>query len=133
MEGNNIEIIIGANTSFNHTNHFCAQEDNVKIIVGKNCMFANHIIVRTSDSHPIFDMVTGERINKAKDVVIEDNVWVAASTTIMKGVHIGMGSIVGYGSIVTKNVPQNTLVAGIPAKEIKNNVCWRHHFDERIR
>ena len=71
-------------------------------------MLSNNIIIRTSDSHPIFNQTTGERINHAKDVIIGNNVWIAAHATIMKGVHIGDGSIVGFGSVVTIDVAENT-------------------------
>lgn len=54
-----------------------------------------------------------------KPVTIEDNVWIGANVTILKGVHIGSGSIIAAGSIVTKDVPQNTVVAGNPAKAVK--------------
>ena len=132
LDGDNIEITIGENTSFVYTNHLCAQENGTRIIIGDNCMLSNNIIIRTSDSHPIFNQTTGERINHAKDVIIGNNVWIAAHATIMKGVHIGDGSIVGFGSVVTKDVAENTLVAGIPAREVKKNVCWRFLFNEKI-
>jgi maltose O-acetyltransferase len=53
------------------------------------------------------------------EVVIEDNVWIGGHVSVLAGVHIGCGSIVAAGSIVTKNVPNNVVVAGIPAKVIK--------------
>lgn len=53
-------------------------------------------------------------------VVIEDDVWIGANSTILKGVTIGEGSVVAAGSVVTKNVPAYTIVGGVPAKIIKN-------------
>jgi len=55
----------------------------------------------------------------AKKVVIGNNVWIGSSSVILPGVSIGDGSIIGAGSVVTKNVEKNILVAGNPAKIIK--------------
>lgn len=54
-----------------------------------------------------------------KDVIIEDGVWVGCNVTILKGVHIGKGSVIAAGSIVTKDVPPYSIVGGNPAKVIK--------------
>ena len=56
-----------------------------------------------------------------KEVVIGDGVWIGANSCILPGVHIGDCAIVAAGSVVTKNVPSYTIVAGVPAKFIKNN------------
>ncbi|MDR2406844.1 MAG: sugar O-acetyltransferase, partial [Bacteroidales bacterium] len=52
-------------------------------------------------------------------VVIEDNVWIGDKVTILPGVHIGYGSIIGANAVVTKDVPANCVVGGNPAKIIK--------------
>lgn len=61
-----------------------------------------------------------ERIHFSKQIVIEDGVWIGSRSTILPGVTIGEGSIVAAGSVVTKDVPKYTVVAGIPAKFLKN-------------
>ena len=123
-EGNNCKIIIGENTTFTQRVHFNAQEDNSEIICGKDCMFSNTIIVRTSDSHAIIDTETHKRINPAKNVIIGDHVWIAPSTTIMKGANIGSNTIVGSHTLVTKSIPSNVLAVGMPAKVVKAGVTW---------
>ena len=75
-EGNNIKIYIGDFTTFTRTVHVNAQEDNSEIYIGRDCMFSNTIIIRTSDSHPIYD-IEGKRINPAKSIHIGDHVWIA--------------------------------------------------------
>ena len=60
-----------------------------------------------------------------KSVVIEDNVWIGCRSIILKGVTIGKGSVVAAGSIVTHDVPPGCLVAGNPARVIKENVTWK--------
>jgi acetyltransferase-like isoleucine patch superfamily enzyme len=55
---------------------------------------------------------------KNEDIIIEDDVLIGAGVTILPGTTIGKGAIIGAGAVVTKNVEQNTIVAGIPAKVI---------------
>jgi acetyltransferase-like isoleucine patch superfamily enzyme len=105
IEGNNIEITIRDNCSFTSSVHFNAQENGSKILVGDDCMFSNNIIVRTSDSHPIYDIITGKRINHAKSVFIGSHVWIAPNSKVMKGAIINDGAIIGSDTIVTKEIP----------------------------
>ena len=124
MEGNNIRIEIGAKSTFTQYVHFCIQEDGMSAIIGNGCMFSNNIIVRTSDSHPIYSIETGERINPPKKVIIGNEVWIAPNSKIMKGAIIGDGSIIGSDSMVSKEIPPHCLAVGHPAKVIKDNIKW---------
>lgn len=123
-EGNNCEIFIGKGTTFTQKVHFNCQEDNSRIECGEDCMFSNNIIVRTSDSHAILDIKTMERINPAKDITIGNHVWIAPKSMIMKGVKIGHNVIIGSNTIVTKDIPNNVLAVGMPAKIVKEGVTW---------
>jgi len=60
-----------------------------------------------------------------KPVRICDNVWIGCGATVLKGVTIGEGSVVAAGAVVTKDVPPHTLVAGNPAKVIKEDIYWK--------
>ena len=124
IEGQNSKIYIGKQSTFTHTVHFCAQENNVSINVGVDCMFSNNISVRTSDSHPIYNMDNEKRINDAKNVVIDNHVWIAPNVKVMKGVNIGQGTIIGSDTIVTKSIPGNVLAVGHPAKVVKEKIKW---------
>lgn len=124
MEGNNLKIKVGGGTTFTQYCHLNAQEENVSIILGKDCMLSNHIIIRTSDSHPIYNAETKQRLNNAKSVMIGEHVWIAPDTKIMKGANIGNGCIVGSNTMLNKTFPDNTLIVGMPAKVVKNNVEW---------
>lgn len=124
LEGNGLLIDIGDKCTFTHDTQLCAQENNSKIIIGNDCMFSHHINVRTSDSHFIYDTQNGQRLNMPLDVIIGNHVWVAPEVKIMKGCKIGNGSIIGSNAVVTKDVSENTLAVGIPAKTVKSNVSW---------
>ena len=102
-----------------------SKEENMNVIIGNNCMFASNIILRPSDGHTITDRTTGEVLNYGEDVVIKDNVWLAMNTTVLKGVTIEEGCVVGTGSLVTKSCDEpHAIYAGVPAKKIKSNINW---------
>lgn len=124
LEGNNVQITIGKRTTFTNTVHVNAQEDNMSIEIGEDCMFSNHIIIRTSDSHAIYSNETNKRINPAKPIRIGNHVWIAPGSEVMKGVVVGDGCIIGSQTMVTKDVPANTLVVGRPARVVKENIRW---------
>lgn len=126
--GNNLELTIGDGTTFNHDDELLVQEDNTKIIIGNDCMFSHHINVRTSDAHSIFSL-SGERINLAKNVIIGNHVWVTPHCVIQKGVTIKESAIIATGSIVTKDVPAHSVVAGMPAKVVRENIEWRRKLE----
>lgn len=104
--------------------HFAVTEPGRSIVVGKDCMISKSVEIRTGDSHSIIYIQSGERINNGGNVVLEDHVWLGAHTKVMKGVSIGMNSIIGTSAVVTKSIPPNTLATGIPAKPRKTGVTW---------
>lgn len=96
--------------------------------VGNGCMFSNNIIIRTSDAHTIYDLQTNERLNPAKDIIIGNHVWIAPNSRIMKGAVIEDGVVVGSNTMVTKHIPSNVLVVGMPARIVKENIGWSSHI-----
>ena len=128
IEDNNNRIYIGDYTTI-ESGHFAVTEIKKSIKIGQNCMFSTNVTIRTGDSHSIIDLESGTRINDAKDVIIGDSVWVGANAVLLKGVNIGNNSIVGTGSVVSGSFIPNVVLAGIPAKIVKNNVSWKR---ERI-
>jgi acetyltransferase-like isoleucine patch superfamily enzyme len=91
-----------------------------KIKIGKNVIISENVTIRDSDDHKIIQS------NKAHTCSIEigNHVWIGMSAIILKGVTIGDGAIIAAGSVITKDVPANSLVGGVPAKIIKTNVSW---------
>jgi acetyltransferase-like isoleucine patch superfamily enzyme len=114
---------MGSNCSVNQARMLIDGHRN-EITFGNDCMLSYGITIQNSDSHAIIDLNKKERINLEKDIQISSRVWVGANATILKGIRIGAGSIIGTCSVVTKDVPSTTLVAGIPARVIRRNVSW---------
>lgn len=121
--GHNITIIIGKKTTITRDVEINAQECGMSIEIGEDCMFSNHITIRTSDSHPYYDK-ENVRLNHPKPVKIGNHVWIAPNTKIMKGSVIGDGAIIGSDTTVTKTVPENALYVGRPGKTIRTDVHW---------
>lgn len=124
MEGDNISIKIGDGSTFTRCVHINAQEDNTSVKIGTDCMLSNHITIRTSDSHPIVDMDSKERLNPAKSVEIGNLVWIAPDSKIMKGSIVEDNCIIGSNSMVSRIIPANSLAVGMPARVVKEQVTW---------
>jgi acetyltransferase-like isoleucine patch superfamily enzyme len=90
-----------------------------KIEIGEDVAIGPGVVIRDGDAHQV-----NNQINK-KPIVIGNHVWIGTNAQILKGVHIGDNAIIAAGSIVTKDVEANTLVAGVPEKVIKRNVTWK--------
>ncbi len=84
-----------------------------KVLIGPRCQFETL-------NHEIAINENGCRPNIIKPIIVEDYVWIGAKSVILQGVTIGRGSIVAAGAVVTKDVPPNTVVGGVPAKVIKS-------------
>ena len=122
-EDANNQIIIGSHTSLCGKAHFAVIE-GTKISIGDNCLFSGDLHFRTGDSHSILNM-QGERINKSKDIVIEDRVWIGTKVTCLKGVHVSRDSIVAATTTLCKNYNMpNVIIGGVPGRIIKPDVNW---------
>jgi maltose O-acetyltransferase len=78
---------------------------------------APYVIIIDDDYHDVQDHFGA--VGKKSPIVIEDNVWIAMDAKILKGVTVGKGSVIATSAVVTKDVPPFSIVAGIPAKVIK--------------
>ena len=133
---NHKHISIGKNVMINRNVNIWGSEfkigDNVQINpgtslygnieIGNNVMIAPNCML-ASGNHGIKDngepMIIQKCTSKGK-IIIEDDVWIGANSVILDGVTIKTGAVVGGGSVVTKNIPSKAIVAGNPAKIIKN-------------
>ncbi len=103
---------IGDNTRINGAT-ISVQEE---VLIGNNCRIAPHVIIMDGDFHDTQDRFSD---GKKSRIIIKDNAWIATRAMILKGVTIGEGAVVAAGSVVTKSVPDFTVVGGVPAREIK--------------
>lgn len=139
------QITIGKNCHFNstHTSNtigvYCpcivsTISPHAKIEIGDKCGFSGTVIgaalhiklgnnVRCGANTLITDSdwhTDDPRTGEDKAVIIEDNVWLGYGVKVLKGVHIGKNSLIGAGSIVTKDIPANVVAAGNPCRVIKS-------------
>lgn len=117
---NNAVISIGKNC-------YISQEVKINsrcgISIGNNVLVGYQTMIMDYDGHTI--IYSSGKTNENKPIVINDNVWIGCRVTILKGITIGSGSIIAANSCVVSNVPPNTMVAGNPAKVIKENISWK--------
>jgi len=115
------KLVIGSNLGISQAAIIC----HLSIKIGDNVKIGGGARIYDTDFHAIDPELRinpkTDFINKQKlQVVIEDNVFIGAHSTILKGVCIGENSIIGASSVVTKNIPANQIWAGNPAKFIKS-------------
>jgi acetyltransferase-like isoleucine patch superfamily enzyme len=90
-----------------------------KVVIGNNCKFGPFAMIIDSDFHAVDDH---SKEGKSEPVIIEDNVWIGAKASVLKGVTIGKSSVVAVGAVVTRDVPPYSVVGGVPAKIIRQNL-----------
>lgn len=103
--------------------------NDAKLIIGNYCSIASGCTFLVSANHNLNTISTypfkvkkfgfpGEANSKG-DIVIQDDVWIGAGSTIFSGVNIGQGAVIGAGSVITKDVPPYAIVCGVPAKVLR--------------
>lgn len=120
----NPKIILGNNCSIGDDSHITAING---IILGNNVRMGKKILITdnahgSSDANLLNIAPNFRPLYSKGPVIIDDNVWIGEKASIMPGVHIGKGVIIAANSVVTKNVPDYCVVAGVPAKIIKKMV-----------
>lgn len=122
-------IIIGENVQINDYVHISAME---KVTIGDNVLIASKVFISdlnhgsygSDDIHDSPNTPPNERKLFCKPIIIEDNVWLGEFVSVLQGVTIGKGTIVGANSVVSKSLPPFTIAVGAPAKVIK-----KYNFD----
>jgi acetyltransferase-like isoleucine patch superfamily enzyme len=98
------------------TNIYCHEH----IEIGAGSLISWEVEIIDSDDHKI----VRKDFARSKPIQIGNHVWIGSRATILKGVTIGSGAVIGAGAVVTKDVPENCLVGGVPARIIRKNVYW---------
>ncbi|MBI4944284.1 MAG: acyltransferase [Actinobacteria bacterium] len=121
--GQDARIVLGRNVSATSRVGFSAVEGTT-VTVGDDVMFASDIQLRADDGHPIFDVRTGRRANPARPITVGDHVWVGWGAVLLAGTTVGDGSVVGMHAVVKGRVPNNCVVAGVPARVVRRDIAW---------
>ena len=114
--GYNIEI--GEGSFLNHNIYLM---DCAKIKIGKKCFIGPNCGFYTA-LHPLLIEPRNEGLEMAKPITLENNIWIGADVSIMPGVKIGEGSVIGAKSLVTKDIPAGVIAFGNPCKVVKRVV-----------
>lgn len=108
-------ITIGAGT---FANYGLTALDVAAITIGRDVQIGPHVQLLTP-THPLEPDARRAKLEAAKPIVIGDNVWLGGGAIVLAGVTIGENSVVGAGAIVTRDVPPNVVVAGNPARILR--------------
>ena len=95
-------------------NHGCYFMDGGRIHIGENVFIGPFCGFYTA-SHPLNYAERNTGLEKALPIVVGDNCWFGANVSVLQGVTIGAGCVIAAGSVVTEDIPENCLVAGVPA------------------
>jgi acetyltransferase-like isoleucine patch superfamily enzyme len=116
----NGEIIIGKDCGLSGA-IICAKE---RVVIGDRVQIGSGAVICDTDFHPLDHKTRGSDDDlifaESSPILIGDDCFIGARTIILKGVSVGARSIVGAGSVVTKNVPADVVVAGNPVKNVRN-------------
>jgi acetyltransferase-like isoleucine patch superfamily enzyme len=99
--------------------------DGATISIGTDCMLSRNVEIRCWDEHPIYDLATKERLNRGKDVILGDHVWLSEGVNVNKGISIAAGCVIGVGAVVSRSLTEpNAAYAGIPARKLRSGIAW---------
>jgi galactoside O-acetyltransferase len=112
------EIFIGEGCRFN-IDVVLNADIGGKLTFGKNCIVGPRVIFRTAN-HKFGDVKIPirEQGHTTGNITLGEDVWIGANVVILPNVHIGRGSIIGAGAVVTRSIPEFSIAAGVPAKII---------------
>ena len=135
IRGNQIILSIGRNVHINDSVHIGAIE---KVVIGDNVLIASRVFISDHNhgNYQIKDHLSNpgipptKRPLSSKPVFIGNNVWLGEQVCVLSGVSIGDGAVIGANSVVTHDIPSNTIAAGNPARVIRifdtRKKLWRH-------
>lgn len=106
---------IGDNTFINHNAYLM---DGAQIKIGSYCFIGPNCGMYTA-VHPLIAEERNKGLEKAKPIIIGDNVWIGGDVTILPGVKIGANTVIGAKSVVTKDIPANVVAAGNPCRVLR--------------
>lgn len=111
--GKNIEVGENFYANFN-----CTILDVAPVKIGRNCLLAPNVAIYTA-AHPIFPDTRDSGYEFGRPVEIGDSVWIGGSSVVCPGVKIGPNTVIGAGSVVTRDIPAWSVAAGNPCRVIR--------------
>ena len=112
--GKNIEVCKNFYANYN-----CTILDVAKVMIGDNCMLAPNVAIYTA-GHPVHPLTRNTLYEYGIEITIGDNVWIGGNTVICPGAHIGSNTVIGAGSVVTRDIPDYSIAAGNPCRVIRS-------------
>jgi acetyltransferase-like isoleucine patch superfamily enzyme len=116
LAGPGATVTIGDDTHFDGDSRLISA---AKVSIGAGCAIAWEVLIMDTDFHRVDGRASGDA-----PTTIGDHVWIGAGATILKGVAVGDGAVIAAGAIVTRDVPAGALVAGNPARVVREGVTW---------
>jgi len=116
LAGRGASVSIGDDTHFDGDSRVISA---VNVSIGAGCAIAWQVLIMDTDFHKVDGRPSGDAAT-----TIGDRVWIGAGATILKGVTVGDGAVIAAGAIVTRDVPAGALVAGNPARLVRESVSW---------
>ena len=122
-------VVIGDQCTFSGMTTIGA-DVNSPVTIGKDCMFAWPVYIRSNNAHALLDLENRENTSLTKEhfVRIGNHVWIGQNVNILFNADIEDNSVIGAGSMVNKSFPANCVIAGNPAKIVKENHSWARKF-----
>ena len=121
MDGGAPELTVGSNCDIGWRTTIAV---GARVVIGDNVRIAGCAFLAGYPGHPIDAQARAAGLpdldEQVGDIVLEDDCWLATGVTVLAGVRIGRGAIIGAGSVVTKDVPAFTLAAGAPARVVRS-------------
>ena len=106
-------ISIGDHTFINYGSSISAYK---QVEIGRHCLLGHHTLIVDRNEHGVDQR---EMVPPPAQVIIEDHVWIGSRVVVLPGVLIGHHSVIGAGSVVTKDIPANCLAVGNPARVVR--------------
>lgn len=109
-------ISVGAGTFINYG---LTALDVAPITIGRDCQIGPHVQLLTP-THPLEAQPRRDKLEAAKPITLEDNVWLGGGVIVCPGVTIGQNSVIGAGAVVTRDIPADVVAVGNPARVVKS-------------
>ena len=122
-------VVIGEGSTSETTQIVARAAD---VVIGSDCMLSFGIEIRTTDTHAIYDVDSGDRINPDKAITIGDHVWLGKQAIVLKGASIGSGSVVGARAVVSGEIAPLSVCVGVPARVVRSNATWTRRIGKGL-